>query len=88
MYNVKKKLNFNSCFQPPRFSYSKTKKRACINTSGSFSDSEDEADLKRQKAKKRRATKIKKDHKKRMQDWYTELNNTYEEIKNYDLIIE
>lgn len=85
---VIKLINYYLCFQPPKRSYNKRKRVQFFN---SYNDSEEESDdevkQKIQKTKKKKEN-LNKEEKKRMQDWVKSINETFEEIEHFDLVVE
>ncbi|EFN84475.1 hypothetical protein EAI_13165, partial [Harpegnathos saltator] len=71
--------------QPPQHSY-KRKRDITFNFSND-SDQEDEENVKTY-VKKKKPNKMEKQNRKRLEEWARTINNTFQEIDEYDLLIE
>lgn len=74
-------------FQPPRRSYNKRKRGVKFDTSRSDAES-DEEKVKQKHKKKKKQSKLSKEEAKRMNEWVKNVNDTFEEIEHYDLVVE
>ncbi|XP_032680846.1 uncharacterized protein LOC116848648 [Odontomachus brunneus] len=71
---------------PPQHSY-KRKRAVMFHFSDNSGNEEDEKEIKTH-AKKKKFTKLDKENKKRLDEWVKTVNNTFQEIDEYDLLIE
>lgn len=74
--------------QPPRRSYNKRKRGVNFDISFDDADSDDEEKAKRKHKKKKKESKQSKEDQKRMAEWVKNVNDTFEEIEHYDLVVE
>ncbi|XP_015120728.1 serine/arginine repetitive matrix protein 1 isoform X2 [Diachasma alloeum] len=77
--------------QPPRYSYGKRKRGFHHNTSDETEDihsEEEDEDHFTRKTKKRKMTKAEKEQQKKLDEWAKSVNQTFDEIEHFDLIVE
>ncbi|KAK0097840.1 hypothetical protein PV326_013329 [Microctonus aethiopoides] len=72
--------------QPPRYSYAHKRKRSVsLSTSGEL---EDDADEHQKLKKKKRIGKAEREQKQKLDQWAKSMNNTFDEIEHFDLLVE
>ncbi|XP_063981813.1 proteoglycan 4-like isoform X2 [Diachasmimorpha longicaudata] len=76
--------------QPPRYSYTKRKRDIHHNTSDETDDvhSEDEDEILPKRKIKKRKTKAEKEQRKQLDEWAKSVNQTFDEIEHFDLLVE
>lgn len=72
--------------QPPRYSYKR--KRAVKFGLSSESDDEDENLILEHESKRKKGNKIKPEQEKRLMEWVDNINKTFNEVDQYELVIE
>ena len=79
----------NNSFQPPRRSYCKRKRQVCFQVDDKSDYDSDEFEPQKPKIiKKKKKNEFSKEEKKQMQEWVKNINNTFDEIDDFDLVVE
>ncbi|KAG7202768.1 hypothetical protein KM043_009937 [Ampulex compressa] len=71
--------------QPPRYSY---KRNRTVTFRSSEESSDDDEEVRQYKTKRQKRGKLNKQDTKRLREWVQSVNQTFEEIDQYDLVIE